>query len=104
MIDRRHLRTDRPRLDIPRGDDLAEMHEIYSDPRVWTHFPTLRHTYPGTTRTMLAGWSAAFSASTSPSSNAKAESRRTAGVSAPTSNRPSRAAAQFENTHVGPRT
>lgn len=60
MIDRRHLRTDRMRLDIPSEDDLAVLHEIYSDPRVWTHFPTLRHTEPETTRTMLEGWIAAW--------------------------------------------
>lgn len=60
MIDRRHLRTDRLRLDIPLEDNLAGLHDIYSDPRVWTHFPTLRHTEPETTRTMLAGWIAAW--------------------------------------------
>lgn len=60
MIDRRHLRTDRLRLEVPHEDDLAGLHEIYSDPRVWTHFPTLRHTDPATTRTMLEGWIAAW--------------------------------------------
>lgn len=47
-------------MDIPRQDDLAGLYEIYSDHRVWTHFPTLRHTEPETTSTMLEGWIAAW--------------------------------------------
>lgn len=60
MDDLRHLTTERLRLDIPTADDLDEMHAIYSDPRVWTHFPTLRHTEPARTRSMLEVWMAAW--------------------------------------------
>lgn len=61
MTDQRHLTTERLRLDIPTADDLDEMHAIHSDPRVWTHFPTLRHTEPERTRSMLDVWMAASS-------------------------------------------
>lgn len=54
MTDRRHERTERLRLDAPTLDDLAALHTIYSDPR--THFPSLRHAQPATTRTMPQAW------------------------------------------------
>lgn len=47
MADLRHVTTERLRLDAPTPDDLQALHEIYSDPRVWTHFPSLRHTDVG---------------------------------------------------------
>ncbi|WP_338749062.1 GNAT family N-acetyltransferase [Janibacter alittae] len=56
MTDRRHHRTERLRLDAPTIDDLGALHEIYSDPRVWTHFPVMRHTNAQRTRSMLEGW------------------------------------------------
>ncbi|NYF98386.1 GNAT family N-acetyltransferase [Janibacter cremeus] len=56
MSDRRHHRTERLRLDAPTIDDLDVLHAIYSDPRVWTHFPILRHTNSQRTRSMLEGW------------------------------------------------
>ncbi len=54
------MRTDRLRLDVPRESDLDGLFTIYGDPRVWTHFPTLRHTTPDQTEAMLAGWIAAW--------------------------------------------
>lgn len=60
MDDLRHLTTERLRLDIPTADDVDEMHAIYSDPRVWTHFPSLRHTESARTRSMLDVWIAAW--------------------------------------------
>ena len=48
--------TDRLDLDRPRLDDVDELFELLSDPRVWTHFPSLRHTSPDTTRTAVERW------------------------------------------------
>lgn len=56
MTDLRHQRTDRLHLDAPTVDDLDVLYAIYSDPRVWTHFPILRHTNAERTRSMLDGW------------------------------------------------
>ncbi|GAA8844882.1 hypothetical protein DUHN55_14320 [Helicobacter pylori] len=53
MTDLRHLTTERLQLDAPSRDDLAELFAIYSDPRVWTHFPSLRHTTVEQTERML---------------------------------------------------
>ena len=36
------------------------MHEIYSDPRVWTHFPQLRHVHRDTTAHMIERWIGAW--------------------------------------------
>lgn len=48
------------RLDSPVPDDLEELHAVYSDPRVWTHYPTARHVEVAMTREMLEdkihGW------------------------------------------------
>lgn len=60
MNDLQHVRTGRLRLDAPRPEDLLELAAIYSDPRVWTHFPTLRHTEPERTQVMLEGWIAGW--------------------------------------------
>lgn len=54
--DLHHLRTERLLLDAPRERDLDALHAIYADPRVWTHFPALRHTDPSRTREMLGRW------------------------------------------------
>ncbi|WP_145229475.1 GNAT family N-acetyltransferase [Rudaeicoccus suwonensis] len=50
------MRTARLSLDRPRHSDLAELFAIYSDPRVWTHYPSHRHTEPATTEVMLQRW------------------------------------------------
>ena len=52
------LRTRRLDLDEPAGEDLETLYEICSDPRSWTHFPTLRHTDIGTTERMVQSWMA----------------------------------------------
>lgn len=43
-------------LDVPTLEDCAALHEIYSDPRVWTHLPTGRHTHQEQTEDMLCAW------------------------------------------------
>ncbi|MHA7306011.1 GNAT family N-acetyltransferase [Arthrobacter sp. TMN-49] len=48
--------TNRLLLDRPTGEDAAGLYAICSDPRVWTHFPSLRHTAIEQTRAMLDGW------------------------------------------------
>lgn len=60
MTDLRHLTTERLRLDAPSRDDLAELFAIYSDPLVWTHFPSLRHTTVEQTERMLDAWTVAW--------------------------------------------
>ncbi|MDZ5077725.1 GNAT family N-acetyltransferase [Nesterenkonia sp. HG001] len=40
----------------PAEDDLTELHAIYSDPRVWTHLPSARHTEQGQTHELLSLW------------------------------------------------
>ena len=54
------LCTDCLRLDVPQESDLDGLFTIYGDPRVWTHFPTLRHTTPDQTEAMLEGWITAW--------------------------------------------
>lgn len=36
--------------------DLADLHALYSDPRVWTHYPALRHTERAQTEELLDRW------------------------------------------------
>lgn len=60
MTDHRHIDTDRLHLDAPTADDLPALFAIYSDPAVWTHIPTLRHTEVAETRRMLDGWIASW--------------------------------------------
>lgn len=43
-------------LDRPTLDDVAAVHAIYSDPRVWTHLPSGRHDNVETTEDMVRGW------------------------------------------------
>lgn len=52
----REILTDRLRLSLPEPDDLDAMFAIYSDPRVWTHFPSLRPTEPERIAAMLGRW------------------------------------------------
>ena len=46
------------RLDMyrPAETDLPDLFGIFSDPRVWTHFPTLRHTVPDQTAATIERW------------------------------------------------
>ncbi|UQN28438.1 GNAT family N-acetyltransferase [Brachybacterium kimchii] len=48
--------TERLDLHVPRLSDLPELHALYEDPRVWQHFPQLRHTEERDTRAMLERW------------------------------------------------
>ncbi|WP_334684819.1 GNAT family N-acetyltransferase [Mycetocola sp. CAN_C7] len=48
--------TERLDLNRPNSDDLHELFAICSDPRVWSHFPSLRHTDLGQTASMLDRW------------------------------------------------
>jgi RimJ/RimL family protein N-acetyltransferase len=52
--------TKRLLLDRPTIEDAAGLHLICSDPRVWTHFPSLRHTEIEQTRVMLDRWIASW--------------------------------------------
>lgn len=53
MID---ARTERLDLCLPVADDLEELHAIQCDPRVWTHYPSLRSTDRDQTRALLQTW------------------------------------------------
>ncbi|GAA4154981.1 GNAT family N-acetyltransferase [Gryllotalpicola daejeonensis] len=48
--------TDRLDLFRPTLDDVEQLHEILSDPRVWQHFPSLRPTEPAQTAARVRGW------------------------------------------------
>lgn len=52
--------TDRLSLRRPTDADLAAVHAIHADPRVWLHYPTLRHTDIAPTERMFARWDAAW--------------------------------------------
>lgn len=43
-------------LTVPTADDADELHRIYSDPRVWTHFPSGQHTELRETERILRFW------------------------------------------------
>lgn len=47
-------------LDRPTLEDVAAVHEIYNDPRVWTHFPSGRHREIATTEQMVRSWIGAW--------------------------------------------
>jgi RimJ/RimL family protein N-acetyltransferase len=51
-------RTLTPRLDLrrPGRDELDELHRICADPRVWSHYPSLRHTRQEQTLAMIDRW------------------------------------------------
>ncbi|GAA1236299.1 hypothetical protein GCM10009633_06580 [Janibacter melonis] len=55
-------RTTRLDLARPTLDDVDALHAIYADPRVWTHFPSLRFTQREQTERMVARWVAAWRA------------------------------------------
>lgn len=46
-------RTQRLVLSRPEPTDVEGMFALCSDPRLWTHFPSLRHTSPAQTAAML---------------------------------------------------
>jgi RimJ/RimL family protein N-acetyltransferase len=48
--------TPRLRLSRPQPADLAEVFALHHDPRVWEHFPSLRHVDDAPTRDMMAMW------------------------------------------------
>lgn len=50
------LLTPRLRLSRPSPADLDAVHTINADPRVWTHFPSLRHRELATTVAMMERW------------------------------------------------
>lgn len=50
------LFTDRLRLSRPVPSDLDAVFAIQNDPRVWTHYPSLRHTDPDQTVEMIQRW------------------------------------------------
>lgn len=54
--------TARLLLRRPVEDDVDAIFAISSDPRVWTHFPSLRHTERSTTETMVLRWIAGWDA------------------------------------------
>lgn len=61
------IRTDRLILRRPGAADVDAIHEIYSDPRVWEHYPSLRHVERATSERLvgrwISGWDAAGLAS-----------------------------------------
>ncbi|GFZ99464.1 GNAT family N-acetyltransferase [Nesterenkonia alkaliphila] len=50
------MQLDDLRLDKPILDDVPAIFDIYSDPRVWTHLPSGRHTELEQTESMVQGW------------------------------------------------
>jgi RimJ/RimL family protein N-acetyltransferase len=53
-------RTERLDLYRPTADDVAAVSAICSDPRVWTHFPSKRHTDPSETARAVARWASGW--------------------------------------------
>lgn len=51
-----------PDLDLsrPTAGDVPALHAILGDPRVWTHYPSLRHTELHRTRGVVERWIAAW--------------------------------------------
>jgi RimJ/RimL family protein N-acetyltransferase len=43
-------------LEKPTVDDVAAVHRIYGDRRLWTHLPSGRHVDLRTTQAMVSGW------------------------------------------------
>ena len=50
------VESDRLALTHPSRADEHELFSILSDPRVWTHFPSLRQTKPAQTLAMIDRW------------------------------------------------
>ncbi|MGP5007405.1 GNAT family N-acetyltransferase [Brachybacterium tyrofermentans] len=53
---RRILLTERLSLSPPDVEDVDALHRICADPRVWTHYPSLRHTERAQTEQLIDGW------------------------------------------------
>ncbi|MDG4824729.1 GNAT family N-acetyltransferase [Asanoa sp. WMMD1127] len=51
---------DRLSLRVPHSDDVAELHELYADPRVWRDDPVSRHETRAQTEAMVDRWRAAW--------------------------------------------
>lgn len=47
-------------LDRPGRDDIDGVHEIFRDPRVWTHYPSLVHRRRSQTEDAVLGWIAGW--------------------------------------------
>ena len=54
--------TQRVDLYRPVPEDAEELHILFSDPRLWTHFPSLRHTSREQTTAVLDRWIAGWDA------------------------------------------
>jgi len=52
--------TERLTLARPVPGDLDEVFAIHHDPRVWTHFPSLRHLDTAPTLAMMRAWDASW--------------------------------------------
>jgi RimJ/RimL family protein N-acetyltransferase len=50
------LETERLRLRRPEPADLADVHRLHADPRVWLHSPTGAHRHVAESERMLARW------------------------------------------------
>lgn len=50
-----HQRTERLWLDRPTEADIDHLYPLHADARVWTHFPSGRHTDRATTEEMVQG-------------------------------------------------
>ena len=52
--------TERLLLAVPEQGDLAELHQLYANPRVWRDDPLTRHVTPRQTIAMIDRWRAAW--------------------------------------------
>jgi RimJ/RimL family protein N-acetyltransferase len=52
--------TERLLLAVPDRQDLAELHQLYANPRVWRDDPLTRHVTPRQTAAMISRWRAAW--------------------------------------------
>ena len=50
------------RLERPTHADVGELHQIYSDPRVWTHYPSARFVSERQTERLIDLWIAGWEA------------------------------------------
>lgn len=56
MTDLRRIHLDDLILTAPMCENVEQLHAIYSNPRVWTHFPSARFTKVSETESMLNSW------------------------------------------------